>query len=116
MIAQIATVVFVYIGIIFILISAVGIIRMPDVYCRMSVVAKSVAMGIGLILIGVIIHFNTTSILLKAAIIFIFLMFSLSVAAHVIGLAAYMDKTPLSRQTFLDELASKYKKSEQKKG
>ena len=104
MIASIATIVCVYIGIIFILISAIGIIRMPDVYTRMSAVTKAVTLGVGFILVGVIIHFNDTSVFIKATIIFYFLLFSLSVAAHVIGLAAYNDGTPLSKRTFIDEL------------
>ncbi len=104
MIASVISVVCIYIGIIFILISAIGIIKMPDVYTRMSAVTKAVTLGVGFILLGVIIHFNDTSVFLKATVIFMFLLFSLAVAAHVIGLAAYRDNTPMTDLTFLDEL------------
>ncbi len=104
MIASVVSVICIYIGIVFILISAIGIIKMPDVYTRMSAVTKAVTLGVGFILVGVIIHFNDTTIFLKATVIFFFLLFSLSVAANVIGLAAYRDKTPLTKLTFLDEL------------
>lgn len=104
MIAAILTLACIYIGIGFILISAIGIIRMPDVYTRMSAATKAVTLGIGFILLGVIIHFNDTSVFIKVTVILFFLLFSLSVAAHVIGLAAYKDKTKLSDLTFLDEL------------
>jgi multicomponent Na+:H+ antiporter subunit G len=104
-IADILALVSIYIGILFIVISAVGIIRMPDVYTRMSAVTKAVTLGVGFILLGVVIHFNETGMLIKCAIIFVFLLFSLSVAAHVIGLTAYRDKTPMTDLTFLDELA-----------
>jgi multicomponent Na+:H+ antiporter subunit G len=104
-IADIISIVSIYVGILFIVISAIGIIRMPDVYTRMSAVTKAVTLGVGFILLGVIIHFNETGILIKCTIIFVFLLFSLSVAAHVVGLTAYRDKTPMTDLTFLDELA-----------
>ncbi len=98
------SVVLIYIGIAFILIAAIGIIRMPDVYTRMSAASKAVTFGTGFILLGVVVHFNDTVVLIKVAGIFLFLLFSISVAAHVIGLTAYRDQTEMSSLTFLDEL------------
>ena len=104
MITSLATIILIYIGIIFIVIAAVGIIKMPDVYTRMSAASKAVTFGTGFILLGLVVHFNDTVVFLKVAGIFIFLLFSISVAAHVIGLSAYKDKTPMTSLTFLDEL------------
>jgi multicomponent Na+:H+ antiporter subunit G len=110
MLSQYITLVCIWIGIAFILIAAIGIIRMPDVYTRMSAVTKAVALGVGFILMGVVFHFNDTTVLVKATVIFVFLVFSLSVSAHVIGLAAYEDRTPMTDQTFLDELKDAFGK------
>lgn len=104
MITSIYTLVLIYIGIVFIVIAAIGIIKMPDVYTRMSAGTKAVTFGAGFILLGVVVHFNDTSVLLKIAAIFIFLLFSLSTSAHVIGLTAYRVKTNMTILTFLDEL------------
>jgi multicomponent Na+:H+ antiporter subunit G len=104
-IADLVALVSIYTGILFIVISAVGIIRMPDVYTRMSAVTKAVTLGVGFILLGVVIHFNETGMLIRCTIIAIFLFFSLSVSAHVIGLTAYRHRTPMTDLTFLDELA-----------
>ena len=104
MLSQYITLACIWIGIAFIAIAAIGILRMPDVYTRMSAVTKAVALGVGFILMGVVFHFNDTYVLVKATVIVVFLVFSLSVAAHVIGLAAYDDRTPMSDKTFLDEL------------
>jgi multicomponent Na+:H+ antiporter subunit G len=101
---SIITIILIYIGIAFIVIAAIGIIRMPDVYTRMSAAAKAVTFGTGFILLGVVIHFNDTSVFLKIAAIFLFLLFSLATAAHVIGLAAYKDQTKMTILTFVDEL------------
>lgn len=105
MISQYITLACIWIGIAFIAIAAIGILRMPDVYTRMSAVTKAVALGVGFILMGVVFHFNDTSVMIKATLIVVFLVFSLSVSAHVIGLAAYQDRTPMTDRTFLDELA-----------
>lgn len=104
MIAQYITLICIWIGIAFIAIAAVGILRMPDVYTRMSAVTKAVALGVGFILVGVVFHFNDTTVMVKATVIVVFLIFSLSVSAHVIGLAAYEDHTAMTDRTFLDEL------------
>jgi multicomponent Na+:H+ antiporter subunit G len=104
MTAQYITLACIWIGIAFIAIAAIGILRMPDVYTRMSAVTKAVALGVGFILLGVVFHFNDTTVMIKATVIVVFLIFSLSVAAHVIGLAAYEDRTPMTDRTFLDEL------------
>lgn len=104
MLSQYITLICIWIGIAFIGIAAIGIIRMPDVYTRMSAVTKAVALGVGFILMGVVFHFNDTTVLIKATVIFVFLVFSLSVSAHVIGLAAYEDRTPTTDKTFRDEL------------
>lgn len=99
------------IGIFFIVIAAIGIIRMPDVLTRMSVVAKAITFGLGFILLGVIIHFNDTSTFIKVVVIYIFLSLSTSIAASVIGLAAYKDKkTKVSDLTFLDEMKDEKEK------
>jgi len=102
-------IVLIFTGIVFILIAAIGIIRMPDVYTRMSAAAKAVTFGTGFILLGVVVHFNDTWILLKIAGIFIFLLFSISVATNVIGLAAWEDNTDISDLTFLNELKKEEK-------
>jgi multicomponent Na+:H+ antiporter subunit G len=100
------TYIFIGIGILFILVASIGIIRMPDVLTRMSVVSKAITFGLGFILLGVVVHFNDTLTLIKAVIIYIFLSLSTSIAASVIGLAAYKDKkTKLSDLTFLDEMS-----------
>lgn len=104
MINSLITLILIYTGIIFIIIASVGIIKMPDVYTRMSATTKAVTFGVGFILLGVVFHFNSTAVLLKSAAIFIFLLFSIATASHVMGLAAYKDKTKMSDLTFLDEM------------
>lgn len=108
---SIISLILIYIGAIFILIAAIGIIRFPDVYTRMSASTKAVTFGTGFILLGVIIHYNSTYVMIEIIGIFIFLLFSLSTAAHVIGITAYKDQTKMTNLTFVDELRSKLAKN-----
>ena len=48
-------------GAIFILLAAVGFVRMPDAYLRISVTTKAVTLGVGLILASAAIYFDNLS-------------------------------------------------------
>ena len=102
------SIVFVITGSIFILISAIGLLRMPDLYMRMSVTTKAVTLGVGFILLGSSIHFLEIGIFSRALIIISFLLITTPVAAHMIGRAAYFDGVPLWDGTIIDELKGKY--------
>lgn len=91
-------------GSVFILLSAVGILRMPDLYTRMSATTKASTLGIGLVLLGTILYWRDFGIASRAVAIIVFLFLTAPVAAHVIGRAAYLGKVPLWEKTKIDEL------------
>ncbi len=95
-------------GSFFILISAIGIIRMPDLFTRMSATTKASTLGVGLVLIGTALYWQDIGISARAIIIITFLFLTAPVAAHIIGRAAYFDKVPLWKKTKIDELKGKY--------
>lgn len=118
MIADIFVILLIFVGIFFIAVAGFGIFKMPDAYTRMSVVTKAVTFGIGSIMLAIIVHFNDTVVMLKIIVLIAFLLFSLSIAAHVIGLSAYRDNNRLWPGTFRDEFKADYLKDladEQKK-
>jgi multicomponent Na+:H+ antiporter subunit G len=88
--------------------SAVGILRMPDVYIRWQVASKASSMGIALLMLGVALYFNELSVVVRALLVVVFLFLTALVAAHVIGRAAYLTGTPLAPGTAPDELAGAY--------
>ncbi len=99
---------FIIIGSIMILISSIGLLRMPDLYLRMSATTKAATLGVGFVLIGTAIHFWEVGIVSRLVIIIVFLFLTAPVAAHMIGRAAYNDGVPLWKGTKLDELKGKY--------
>ena len=105
---EIVSGIIILIGAFFILISAIGIIRMPDLFTRMSATTKASTLGVGLVLLGTALFWQDIGISARAIIIVTFLFLTAPVAAHVIGRAAYFDKVPLWNNTKVDELKGKY--------
>ena len=92
----------------FVLVSAIGALRMPDFYMRMHAATKAGTLGAGLVLLAAAVLFGTLSVIAKALVVFLFLLFTAPVAAHVLGRAAYYQKTPKWSRTGLDELEGRY--------
>lgn len=97
-------------GSVMILISSIGLIRMPDLYMRMSATTKAATLGVGFVLIGAAIFFWEVGIVSRLLIIIVFLLLTAPVAAHMIGRAAYIDGVKLWEKTTIDELKNKYDK------
>jgi len=95
-------------GSVFILLAAVGLIRMPDFYLRVSVTTKAVTLGVGLVLIAAAVHFNEVSVTSRVIAIIVFLFLTAPVAAHVITRAAYFTGTRLWEKTIADDLKGRY--------
>ncbi|MBN8545339.1 MAG: monovalent cation/H(+) antiporter subunit G [Ignavibacteria bacterium] len=86
---------FLILGSFVILLAALGILKMPDIYLRMSASTKASTLGISIILITTGLHFGTTEIISRTILIVVFLMITAPVASHLLGKAAYLNKLPL---------------------
>lgn len=86
------------------LISAVGIIRFPDFYVRMSAITKAATLGLFLLLIGIAIFFNTFGLSVKSFIIIALILLTNPVGAHAIARAAYKSGTELWEKNVVNEL------------
>jgi multicomponent Na+:H+ antiporter subunit G len=102
------TIIFIALGAFFIVTAAIGILRMPDVFMRVSVVTKAATLGVGFMLIALALHFQDFGISVRAIAILIFVFLTGPAAAHMIGRASYFIKDPLWEKTLEDDLAGKY--------
>jgi multicomponent Na+:H+ antiporter subunit G len=75
-------------GGIFVLIGAVGIIRMPDVFTRMHATSVGDTLGGGLILFGLMILAGASLVAVKLLFLFLVLALTNPVAAHALARAA----------------------------
>ena len=101
---DILSITIIILGTVLMLISAIGIIRFPDFYLRMSAITKAATLGLFLLLIGLAIFFNNLELTIKSLIIISLVLLSNPVGAHAISRAAYMNDTKLWEGTIIDEL------------
>jgi multicomponent Na+:H+ antiporter subunit G len=96
------------IGAIAILLAAIGILRMPDLYLRLSVTTKAATLGIGLILAGGVFHFQEAGVTSRALAIIFFTTLTAPVSAQLIARVAYLVKAKMWEHTIRDELDGMY--------
>lgn len=94
-------------GTFFAFVAAIGMLRLPDVFMRLSANAKAATLGTSFILGATALYFNDVRISVKIAAIISFLVLTAPVAAHMIGRAAYFGKVPMWEGTICDELGGR---------
>ena len=98
-------------GTLFILLAAVGMLRMPDFYLRVSVATKGGSLGVGLILIAAAIYFSDFGMTTRALAILFFILITAPVSAHLLGRVAYLSNIELWEKTSRDDLQGKYNRA-----
>lgn len=98
-------------GALFILLAAVGLVRMPDLYLRISVTTKAATLGIGLLLIAAALYFKDASITTRVLAILFFIILTAPVGAHLIGRASYFTGVTMWKKSVRDDLKGKYNRS-----
>ncbi len=101
---QIVGLIILWIGVVFCALGVVGLIRLPDVYCRLHASGKVATLGICGLLVGASLLLPAIS--LKALALAIFVVISSPVASHAIALAAYRQSVPMINPV-RDDLAAR---------
>lgn len=102
------------IGALFALIAAIGILRMPDFYMRISATTKASTLGASFILGATALHFEDAAVSGKIIAIIAFIVLTTPVAAHMIGRAAHHSGVPLWKESVQDDLLSPQQDAEEK--
>lgn len=112
-IANILIVSTIVVGIIFTIVTVIGILRLPDVYTRAHAASKSATLGVLSILLGVFLHFwlikGVFSIQLILAIVFLFI--TSPIGGHLMSRAAYISGVKPTELTVGDDLAEVVEKA-----
>ncbi len=89
-------------------VAALGLIRFPDAYSRLSAVTKAATLGLCLTLLGVLVlepsWANAVKVLLAVALQFV----TSPVGGFALGRAAYRSGSPLSPGSSYDELGGRH--------
>lgn len=88
----------------FMLIAALGALRMPDLLTRMHATTKSGVFGAGLMLAGVALGYMDAGVSVRVVAIVAFITLTSPVAAHAIGRAGYFIGVPMWSGTLRDDL------------
>ncbi len=90
MIQAVATVVLMALGALIMLIAAIGMLRMPDLYMRMQAATKGSALGASLIFLGALVYFLEPAVVARVVAAIVFLFMTLPIAAHLLSRSAYL--------------------------
>lgn len=98
-------------GSLLVLLAAIGLVRMPDLFLRMSASSKGASLGVAFILLGAVLDFDDVGVASRAAATILFIFLTVPVAAHLIGRAGYRTGVELWRGTRMDELGTRPSRS-----
>lgn len=102
--------IFLVVGTIFIFIASIGLLKMPDVFLRMSASTIGGTFGVVSTLISVAIYFGELSLILHILGVIIFLILTVPVGAHMIGRTAHFIGLKMWDKTTADDLEGKYER------
>jgi multicomponent Na+:H+ antiporter subunit G len=86
-----------------VLLAAIGILRMPDLFTRMQAATKATTLGLGCLLACAALQLADFSSMVRAISIGAFVMLTSPVSTHVIARAAYLTRVPLWEGTVVNE-------------
>jgi multicomponent Na+:H+ antiporter subunit G len=96
------------IGAFFMFVAGLGILRMPDIFMRMSCSTKAGTIGVGTLLLALAVFFEDFGVAARAVATIGFIFLTAPVGSHRIGRIAYLVGVPLWPKTFKDELQGVY--------
>jgi multicomponent Na+:H+ antiporter subunit G len=105
MLLQILGLIVLWIGVGFSVLGVVGMIRMPDLYCRLHASGKVSTVGLCGLLLGTAILMPSAALKLLA--LAIFAVLTLPVGTHAIAAAAYRHGVPMNKSIRDDMATSK---------
>ncbi|MBD8507205.1 monovalent cation/H(+) antiporter subunit G [Hoyosella sp. G463] len=85
--------------------AAIGVLKLPDLYARISAITTASGLGLALIILGVMLHDPDALNIVKAVLAIVINLATAAVGGHALGRAGYLTGAPLTPRTGYDELA-----------
>jgi len=82
---ELIVLILIFLGSLFILIAAIGLLRFTDIYNRMHATTKATSFGLLLIVSGVALHYLSVVVLIKAILVIVFIYLTAPLAAHAVS-------------------------------
>lgn len=91
-------------GSLFMLVAAIGVVKLSDVYMRMHAITKAASLGAILMLTAVSLLYTEWIVLIEALMVVVFIIITAPIASHMIAKAAHITKMPTGPGYIMDEL------------
>ncbi len=91
-------------GSLFMLVAAIGVVKLSDVYMRMHAITKAASLGAILMLAAVSIIYVQWIVWVEALMVVLFVIFTAPIASHMIAKAAHKTGNPKGPGYIMDEL------------
>lgn len=93
------------------LVAAIGVLRLQDIYLRMHAATKAPSLGAFLLISGILLYFRTPWLFVEGFLIILFIFMTAPVGAHVLAQVAHMMKSKQYDKTVVDELEERHAKN-----
>jgi multicomponent Na+:H+ antiporter subunit G len=87
-------------------VACVGLLRLPDVFCRMHAAGKAGTLGVSLMIVGAMIDFAPTEpwVTVRGVLAIFFQFLTTPAATHILARASYVSQYALDERTAVDDL------------
>jgi multicomponent Na+:H+ antiporter subunit G len=96
-------------GAFFCLVAGIGVVRLRDVYGRMHAATKPGTLGLALVCLAAMVEADSWLQAVEALFVFLFMIASAPVGAHLIGRAAFHTRAPVDPRTGEDPGAEAFR-------
>ncbi len=93
-------------GLFFMVVGAMGVLRMPDAYQRLHAASKCTTLGLTGMLLATVLHLPDIETVSKAIITIVFTIVAAPIGSHLLAKAAHHGELKQWRGTLSDELAA----------
>lgn len=92
-------------GVFFMLVGAIGVVRLPDAYHRLHAASKCSTLGLMGLVLAAMCHVGTLDVITKSIAVVLFAFAATPVGSHMLAKAAHRDGAEQWKGTLSDELA-----------
>jgi multicomponent Na+:H+ antiporter subunit G len=84
---------------VFLLLAGLAIVRMPDLFMRLSATSKAISLGATIMFVAAAVYFHEAGVAARAVAGIGFFLLTSPVAAHILGRCGFHIGTPFTAQT-----------------
>ncbi len=99
-------------GALFMLVAAIGVVKLSDVYMRMHAITKAASLGAILMLASVVLWHPQWIVGIEALMVVLFVILTSPIGAHMLARVAYRMKVPIGDGYVMDELKDAIEKGD----